>query len=589
MRVFRTFENIAKGVISKGGPWVALSWETTSAAFGIYTAILAWPQALRYNGSNNRTYIAYQDNVNCNPYILYYDHGAASWSAPVNIGSNPIGPDDHGPPVLAVDGSGFIYSFYGAHDSAIKVKKANGSESIAAWTAKTDVAAGSYPRPRIRSGGTIQVFYRGVDTGVVPTQYPLKFAISTDGATTWTTTNLVAYGANFAIYGSVWYETDSKIHVAYMQWPNVNSATVRLNCYYLKSTDGGTTWTKADGTSLSLPVDDAHAEKVFDSGANECYVWDLKVDSNGAPVIVFNTGPTLGSGTYKCARWNGSSWDITTITTTHYYLNSCCLDVKSPTNFDCYLTRSGVPSFSGRGGQMERWSTQDTGATWTLSQILTPGCNYKSFAPQMVKDYSNDLRMVWGLGGRNPSNIAFYGDAVANVPLPEDVLFETFGNIDDASTTQVFSGTYALKVLNGSWMDMPSLGTLTFAQATPINIRAYFSATSGDQARIALRDSGGNQATDTGAFLKFQNGSVFAFNGSSYIDTTLTFTTGWNLIKIIPGATTFDLTVNGVAKLAVVNRNTISDIQNIYLEGTGIIMWFDDVLVGRRRSGGLMI
>jgi hypothetical protein len=567
-----------KGIIFNDAPWITGSWENTYASFGIYANTLGHPAALRYSGVHNRTYVSYQDRTT-DPEILYFDHDTQTWSAVTKIGVNPIAPDDHGPPTLEVDASGFLYAFYGSHSTAQKVKKSNSAEDISAWTAKTDVDAfASYPQPHMRASGTMQVFYRRATSsgGGGPN---FSFKTTSDGATTWSTaTDVVYFAAATDIYGNVHYESDTIIHLAWFKWDTPDQ-TNRKNVYYAKSTNGGTSWTKADGTALTLPISEAAAEKVYDSESlnDQAYVWDVKVDAGGKPVILFNTG-TGATATYKCARWSGSAWVISTISATHWVRNLGALDCVSATIYDAYITKG---SFTGRGGELMRYRSTDSGATWTFAESLKPGATFKGFSPQVVRNYSADVKVVWGVGYPGASSVAFYGNAPAKIGI--DAAMSAYMNVgigwlDQQNTEQFRSAPASMKAFspNSEAFTPPLAAPLA---TTKIEFYTYISSTSGRANTIGVLDSGDDVASNSGPYVKFEGGIVYAYNGSAYIDTTLTYGTGWVFVRIVPRGTNFDLTVGATTKTNVANRNTITNVNKLYLNPVSFDNWYDDIVV----------
>jgi hypothetical protein len=505
---------------------------------------------------------------------MYYDHTTLTWSNAVQIGVNPISPDDHGPPTLAIGLDGSIFAFFGSHSTAQKVYKSNAPEDISAWTAVTDMDAfASYPQPHMRASGTMQVFYRRATSGGGAGLY-WSFKTTANSGGTWSAaTDVVYFAAGTSIYGIVNYQSDTVIHLAWFKWVEPDLSQ-RLNVYYAKSVDGGASWTKADGTALTLPIDEAHAELVFNSGTDQAYVWDLKVDSTGKPVIFFNTGVDAAA-TYKCARWNGSAWVITTISATHWARNLGALDIVSDTIFDAYVTNG---TFTGRGGELQRFRSTDAGATWALAESLMSGCTMKAFSPQMVANYDPAVKIVWGTGWQPYSNVAFSGTAakVVDIAQQSDFRYST-GTYDAASTEQFLSSPRSLKINTSSSVVSKVLTTVPLGSV--FEIWEYFSQATARANTLAIYNAGGNLNT-AGAMLKMDTGKVYSVNsGGSWVDTGLVYTTGWNRIRIIQRATQFTLMVNA-AMATIANRNTLTDISVLHLEADSTFAaYFDDISI----------
>ena len=207
------------------------------------------------------------------------------------LGRNPNG-DAHRNPTLLVDEDGYLYVFYGAHGHPSHVVKSAAPYDISRWVKMVDIEdRNTYPQPWQLKKNEIFVSYRGTPPGWC-------YRKSTDGAKTWQPpVKLIQFGDN-ATYAVSVAETGAyprKIHIA---WERMGGGTPeeirtkalwarRYNVYYACSDDGGNTWKRSDGSVYQLPITEATAEKIHDSGEHGVWLKDIQLDSRGNPYILF--------------------------------------------------------------------------------------------------------------------------------------------------------------------------------------------------------------------------------------------------------------------------------------------------------------
>jgi hypothetical protein len=93
------------------------------------------------------------------------------------------------------------------------------------------------------------------------------------------------------------------------------------------------------------------------------------------------------------------------------------LDVINSNNLDAYLAIGG-PSYS-RGGELQKWSSYNGGVTWQKVEDITSNSNGLNNNPQVVVDYTNELKVVWAY--------VSVGDTTASIikSYPVKLLFST--------------------------------------------------------------------------------------------------------------------------------------------------------------------
>lgn len=387
-----------------------ISWPFTTGGYGVdqYVAaqsVFEWfqkPAAVRHVGAYNRTYISWMENTG-KIQVRYYDHGTGRWGSIVTV--DDLVPDfaanandDHNAPMLHILANGTIQIFYFVHHAAdsIFMKTSSNPEDITSWSARTNISDNStqihsYPQTRTLTSGSQILFYRrGVHDN--STEW---FKISADGGATWSAaTKLIDYGAPAGITTGIYAFVDAHENQVSIAWSKRVQNSGRFNMYYAQSLDGGATWTKRDGTAYTLPITDATADLVYDSGADQCYGWDIVLDASGNPHIVFAT-KLDPNHEYRYAKWTGAAWATYQITTSallygaenDFYSGGVVLDPTDPGI--CYLAKKQTKL------EIEKWVSADDGETWTLGEAITSASVRDHFRLQVVENYDPSCRLVW--------------------------------------------------------------------------------------------------------------------------------------------------------------------------------------------------
>jgi hypothetical protein len=332
---------------------------------------LGGSSAYYYNG---RTYVTWQ-GPDLDPYVAYYDSATKTWTGPVRVGDNPLTNDDHGPPVILVDNSGYIHVMYGSHGTALKYVKSTNPEDISAWAAMLDPVSATrgatYINLVLDSSGNILLIYRSAKLGYGGAVEDI--IKSTDGGATWSAPQDMidvyagGVGIAYVLWGLQYEASSNKIHLAWVRDYGTSTSSQRKNLYYayLNLTDNN--MYSISGTNLGTTINQTEADancKVVDSGNTLTNLPIVRIDSTGKPYIIYiaSTNPSSPWGwKYNFTRWTGAAWSApVTITTTDDYTNCNEFFVNSSTNIEAYLVGSGNP---GRGGDIEKWSWD--GSTWS--------------------------------------------------------------------------------------------------------------------------------------------------------------------------------------------------------------------------------
>ena len=147
-----------------------------------------------------------------------------------------------------------------------------------------------------------------------------------------------------------------------------------------------------------------------------------------------------------------------------------------------------------------------------------------------------------------------------------------------ASTNYARSGGYSAKYIHESstYADKAIWPAALSLDDHLVSFWIYFVATTGRRHTFLVRDTSSN----IGMMIKFESGNAYRYSSGAYVDTGLNFTTGWNQIEFIPGATVTPMRMNGGSW---VNVNNYASIANFKLTGhvsgsDGVADYFDEYL-----------
>lgn len=490
---------------------------TTTADFDAGTKLDLGPQLTTYFANNGvdqptlsfissptaiyvpavkRTYTVWEGTSNYLPYMTYYDHTTGLWATPVQVSNiNPVSGDGHGSPAMWVDSSGYIWVFWGSHNSAQKLAISTEPYSISSWTMKADAAPfASYPH-LFEYGGYVYFMYRLGNLS-------WTWEKSNDRGASWVAGNvfLVFVGGvngwylyHHELFGSRLYYT-----MVQLQEPSEYRFGVYV-CYWDLSNDHQYGVDGADlGPAISVAEANSHCRAV-DEGQKHVWADAMRLDSSGRPYLIYDTliNGTANSWDVNYTRWNGSAWSAPLkITSTDGSSSYADMIVESPSSIRAYITTAGLTDVAGDdfSGDLEEWRWNGTawGKIQTILSESTAGDPVNR--PYVPLNFQPDLRIVfdtWEWRGQNAFLTLYaWGD---NGFLPSRLT----GVFSPVETQTDNAGVPAGQV--GVWTGTGD----TFSQANP-------TANSAKWKNIMTGDGAGSP------FFRF-DGSVFAvsYNGSA--------------------------------------------------------------------------
>ena len=347
--------------------------------------------------------------------------------------------DAHDNPVISVDGDGHIWIFSTSHGRArpsyihrsVKPFDIDEFEQIPA-TREID----GIPTPfnnfsymqvwHVPGQGFSAFFTRYSD----PVKRTIGFISSVDGVI-WTPFQRLAAidEGHYQVSGV----GRSKFGSMFNYHPNGKGLNWRTNLYYLQTADNGNSWQTIDDQTLNIPLtrpDNAALVRDYESEGLNVYLKDLQFDHLDHPVLLYLTskgyqsGPANNPRTWTIARWTGSKWKISAITTSDNNYDFGELWIKNENDWRLIAPTEPGPQAFNPGGEIAAWVSIDRGESWTKQKQLTFGSKRNHTYVRGVRNAHPDFVCIWADGhGRKPSDSKlFFSDSRGNVfQLPQQM------------------------------------------------------------------------------------------------------------------------------------------------------------------------
>ncbi|MCE5190924.1 MAG: phage tail family protein [Actinomycetia bacterium] len=296
--------------------------------------------------------------------------------------------DTHYFPNIAIDSSGYLYVVWG-YNGAISIRKSTNVNSTAAWGDAETVTSttSAYPKLLIDQADTLHLTYRQVTEVPSPKQ---GYKRKTSGGSWSAEVELIDFSSlSDSVYVTCFAlgreATGQKsLHIVGCHWDYTGS--LDYDVFYMKSTDGGDTWTEADETEYSLPATDATLEKVYTGTVSRSMRVIAGTDGNAHISYAYSGGGTHHAG------WDGDSWADTQV-----FSVAECSAIQEIGSMLCIIVGS-------RTDALYAALSSDDGATWSNVKAETYlNATYPQFAPTYS---ANDA--VWMFNVSNGSNYDCY-------------------------------------------------------------------------------------------------------------------------------------------------------------------------------------
>ena len=383
----------------------------TTFTDGYYSSADAKPEAhpaTCYDPLYNYTYVLLFTNAGT--YAVAKLDSQGNTVEYVDTGITPVGDYEHAGGWILTDKDGYILLFFGKHGGTgyPRVFRSTAPAKLEFELAHefTDLDF-CYPRAILLPNGDILLFARnnyGTATSLDEDIIMLK---SSDGGYTWTATRLTDYSGESMYFSEPYLDSNGRLH--FVATPD-NPKGTHLGVIYMYSDDYGQTWHKADGTELTLPVDDSQFDWVIQE-TGSASIWNGITVYDGKPVILLHRGRDTGTRTLSVAIWNGTSWEIHDITT---------MDDSKWSGESGYIrNENGVlyvyAQLDINGTyELKRFKSEDGGITWVEDQFITENLEYDAFkfseSANLLSEFSEKppIESVFSYGTSGDVRVVLY-------------------------------------------------------------------------------------------------------------------------------------------------------------------------------------
>jgi rhamnogalacturonyl hydrolase YesR len=382
------------------------------------------PRAVHYEGKHKRTYVGFVSSKG-DITVATLDH--VSNEKQEHVVYPKLQRDDHVNPSLLFLPDGRLMIFFTRHNGGLYYTTTKKAEDISAWEEVQLLDMGKmlcYSNPVLLSeeNNRIYVFFRG------GYNWKPSFVTSDDLGKTWSDPHVLvgkpgATNTNRP-YTKVVSDGRSRIWFAFTDGHPRNEP---LNSIYTMYYEGGKIY-QVNGEELcsldDLPLDQHRVMKSYDAIQTtvRSWIWDLALDDNGYPVMVYTQLNEETSHQYYYGLWNGSEWVSYHITEggqdfprkdwpkeqrnpEPHYSGGIILDHNNPNAI--YLSKPVNNVF-----EIFKYTTSDFGKTWD-EQSITSKSKKDNVRPFVVRgEKSQEEGLVFWMENRHYEHYTNYDAAI---------------------------------------------------------------------------------------------------------------------------------------------------------------------------------
>lgn len=446
----------------------------TSSSF-VRDGIWCWfadPRGIFHDGV---TYYSYTNRAG-SVFIAAYDHETRIQT--IHELDDRTVYDDHGNPAILIRPDGRILVTWGGHvDNELWVTVSNTPGDISAWSEPQNIAAPSelvsYPSLcYLSSESKVYLLSRNGSSQ----DGDWCYRTSSDLGGSWSEpVTMLDYGSA-SVY--IKFATDSADTIYFAASQSESNTHANVAAFYYED---DSFW-KPDGTEIcttaTLPMSESDLDMVFNSTTEgyPAWIWDVAVEGGDIAVVYAIFEEPSSEHTYEYARWSDGAWTCTelvgggnmTAGASYHYSGGIYLDHSDIDTL--YLSTKRLGDWL----QIERWTTETEGATWSYTAITQDsGC--KNVRPFVVWNHSDELEVMWVAGGYDAwpnalfdTNLHAIGEAGAIYVVPSSI------DVADHSTSvtadgllDVYAGDCALRVVAAAGVEYSlNVGALSSSHAT---------------------------------------------------------------------------------------------------------------------------
>jgi hypothetical protein len=425
------------------------------------------PRAVYYEGEKKQTYTGWI-NSKGKVQVASYNHETGDTNVKTISPPDFTQIDDHNNPTALVREDGrVLVAFSGHFYGPMRVLVSTNPEDISSFGPEANFGNNvTYANP-YQIGDSTVMFYRD---GV--TWHP-TINVSDDGGVNWGTPSelITRNGSQKRPY--VKYTQDSKggIHMTFTTGHPRQEPENKIYYAYFKDNK----FYKADGTLLKdfatdgpLDIDAGEVETIYDASYGKGWTWDIALDSEEHPVILYAAFPDNLNHHYYYASWDGTKWITNHIVNSGKwfpqtpeggnepepnYSGGMVLDPENPSIV--YLSKQVNGVF-----EIYKYVTSDRGATWDTTAITksTPSnmINVRPVIPRGHKPGSFDvmwLRGTYVTYSNFLTSVMYYSPNTLNADLDSilinGVRLDKFMPEDTTYSVVLPNGTTKVPVVTG--------------------------------------------------------------------------------------------------------------------------------------------
>jgi hypothetical protein len=299
---------------------VAISWVDgkdvdqrfllSSEGSGRATAYLESPKIISYQGKTHVTWLDSPEE-GFRIRIRTLDQASGKWSKAWTLGEAE---DNHGGPALTIDANGYLHALFYSHHHPFRYRRSVRPNDASEWTPYEEFGLNlTYPALVCAKDGTLIMTAR---RSYEDRPWELEMWSKATGKP-WSRKGalLRSRHGNYSQFAAslAWGPDHKALHLGarIYEMPDDEKLAPLTTVGYLSSPDGGSTWTRSDGTVVALPATADSFDAVASGRAKEStvlYAGSIGVEPAGRPFLPYSVRIDDTSQTYLASPRGDGKW-----------------------------------------------------------------------------------------------------------------------------------------------------------------------------------------------------------------------------------------------------------------------------------------